>query len=306
MDLPHQFIDKVHRIFGDSGRKWLPALPRIIAQCRDKWGLRGGVMCPNMGMSYIEFAFTASGEPVALKVAVPHKELFTEIEALALYGGEGAVCLLDADPELGAILMQRLRPGTMLCELGDNQEEARIAAGIVSELPAAVPSTHDLPAFSQWVERAFRRTRTEWDPQQLMPRDLIDRADLAFKGIERDTASYVVLHGDLHHENILLDEKSGWTVIDPKGVIGPHCLEVGRFLQNQLPSALPVERRDEMVRERVDIFSSELGYSRETIAASGLVDCILSHCWSFEDDSIHPGWHDGIKLARMLCRTYGL
>ena len=263
-------------------------------------------MCPNMSMNYIESTTTLVGEPVALKVGVPHKELFTEMEALRLYGGKGAARLMDADRELGAILMQRLQPGTMLWELGDNRRETRIAAATMCELPVPIPSTHNLPTFSQWVERAFRLTRTKWDPQALMPRDLIDRAERAFKEIERSATGDVVLHGDLHHENILLDDQSGWTAIDPKGVIGPHCLEVGRFLQNQLPGSLPAERREEMVRERVRIFSAELGYSQETIAASGLVDCVLSHCWSFEDDGIGAGWHHGIELAQMLCERFGL
>jgi streptomycin 6-kinase len=139
-----------------------------------------------------------------------------------------------------------------------------------------------------------------------MPRDLIDRAEEAFKQIERNAPDVVVLHGDLHHENILLDDQSGWTAIDPKGVIGPPCLEVGRFLQNQLPSGLAAERLNEIVRERVQILSAELGYSRETVAASGLVDCVLSHCWGFEDDGIWADWHDGIELARLLCRMIGV
>ncbi len=306
MHFPPQFIEKVHRIFGDSGRQWLPGLPDIIARCRDKWKLSEGVMCSNMSMNYIEFATTASGVSVALKVGVPHAELFTEMEALRLYAGRGAVQFLDADRELGAILMRRLQPGTLLWELGDNQKETHVAASAMCELSVPAPSSHNLPTFSQWVERAFRLTRTEWDPQELMPRDLIDRAEKAFEEIERNATDDVVLHGDLHHENILYDDQLGWTVIDPKGVIGPHCLEVGRFLQNQLPSSLPVERREEMVQERVHIFSTELGYSRETIAASGLVDCILSHCWSFEDDGIGADWHDGIEMARMLCHRFGL
>lgn len=262
-------------------------------------------MCPNMSMNYIEFTTTATGEAVALKVGVPHAELFTEMEALCLYDGRGAARLLDADRELGAILMQHLQPGTMLWQLGNNRRETRIATSVMSVLPVPVPSTHGFPTFSRWVERAFRLTRTEWDPQELMPRDLIDRAEKAFREIERNTTGDVVLHGDLHHENVLLDDRSGWIAIDPKGVIGPPCLEVGRFVQNQLPSGLPAERREEIVRERVHILSAELGYTRETVAASALVDCVLSHCWCFEDDGISANWHDGIDLARMLCHMIG-
>jgi streptomycin 6-kinase len=306
MHLPPQFVATVHRIFGDKGREWLPRLPGILARCRAKWGLATGIPCPTMSINYIEFTTTAAAQPVALKVGVPHSELYTEMETVGLYRGKRAVRLLDADRELGALLMQRLQPGTLLWQLMDNARETRIAASIMRELPVPTPATHNLPAFSRWVKRAFTLTRTEWDPQELMPRDLIDRAERAFQEIERNAAGTVVLHGDLHHENILFDEGSGWTAIDPKGVIGPPILEVGRFLHNQLPGSLRAERREELLRERVDILSAELGTSPEIVAASGLVDCVLSHCWSFEDDGLGEDWQVGIELARVLCRIAGV
>ena len=54
MHLPPEFVEKVHRIFGDCGRRWLPGLPGIVARCREKWGLCEGAVCPNMSMNYIE------------------------------------------------------------------------------------------------------------------------------------------------------------------------------------------------------------------------------------------------------------
>lgn len=302
MDFPREFIESVQRVFGDKGRAWLPRLPELIVQCRAKWGLRDGVICPRVRMNYIELTTTEAGDPVALKIGVPNPELFTEMEALRLYDGRRAVSLLHADIELGATLMHRLQPGTMLWELGDNAEQTRIAASIMRELPVPVPRSHGLPTFAGWVERAFRLTRAEWDPRELMPRDLIDRAEAAFEEILHDSMGDVVLHGDLHHENILLDSGSGWTAIDPKGVVGPRCLEVGRFLQNQLPDTLTAQRLESLVRERLDVLGLELALPRRTLIASGLVDCVLSHCWHFEEESgIDAAWHRGIELAGIYC-----
>ena len=316
MYLPPEFVDTVQRIFGDEGREWLPRLPGILARCRARWGLRQGVMCPTMSINYVEFTRLAAGQPVALKVGVPHSELYTEMETLALYDGHRAVRLLGADRALGALLLQRLQPGTMLSQLEDNARETRIAASIVRELLVPAPAAHHLPAFSRWVRRAFSLTRTEWDPQEWMPRDLIDAAERAFEEIERRAGrtrtvgtramDVVVLHGDLHHENILLDAQLGWTAIDPKGAIGPPCLEVGRYLHNQLSGSLPAARREALLRERVEILSAELGYSPQTVAASGLVDCVLSHCWSFEDGGLSDDWHTGIELARLLGNMAGV
>ena len=302
MNLPPDFIESVHRVFGDKGREWLTRLPELVAHCRARWGLRDGVMSSDLSLSYIEFTSNDAGESLALKIGVPDRELSAGMEALRLYGGKHAVRLVDAEPELGAVLMQRIQPGTMLWQVGDNRTQTQAAAAVMRELPVAVPAAHALPRFAAWVERAFRYTRTEWDPEEHMPRDLLDRAQQAFEEIERSSAGDVVLHGDLHHENILLDDACGWTAIDPKGVIGPRCLEVGRFLQNQLPDILTTGQRKEIVTERLEILSVELGCEPEMLAASGLVDCVLSRCWNFEEtQGLASDWNLGIELARTFC-----
>ena len=264
-------------------------------------------MSADMQANYIEFSTTDTGEAVALKVGVPHAELYTEMEALRLYAGNGAVRLLDADRDLGAMLMRRIQPGTMLWELGDNRRETHVTATIIRELPVPAPTRHTLPRFSQWVERAFRLTKAEWDPGELMPRDLIAKAESAFADIGRADDDEVVLHGDLHHENILLDGESGWTAIDPKGAIGPCCLEVGRFLHNRLPADLAWELWTETVHERLDILSDELSYDRQLLAACGLVDRVLSKCWTLEDDGLVGNkWDIEIDLARLFSSIAGM
>ena len=42
----------------------------------------------------------------------------------------------------------------------------------------------------------------------------------------------MLLHGDLHHFNVLEDAKRGWVAIDPKGVVGELEYEVGAILRN--------------------------------------------------------------------------
>ncbi len=303
MILPLDFIETVKRVFGERGRTWLPLLPEIAAQCREMWGLARGTLCPTMSMNYIEFTSTADGEPVALKIGVPHEELFTEMEALALYDGRGAVRLLAADRDRGAILLQRAIPGTMLWQIGDNAQQTETAASVMKALWRSVPEESHLPHFSRWTERAFRLTRTEWDPQEQWPRDLLDRAEQIMDRVSRDHTGDVVLHGDLHHENILWDEASGWLVIDPKGVIGPRCLEVGRYIQNQLPGDAPLSIREALVRERIEIFSDILAIPRRDVVAGALVDCVLGHVWYFEEEGpLGEDWYQGIELSRLLSR----
>ena len=112
------------------------------------------------------------------------------MEALALYDGHRAVRLLDADRELGALLLERLQPGTMLWRAWRQRAGNPDRRSIMRELHVPAPATHSLPAFSRWVKRAFHLTRTEWDPDERMPRDLLDKAERAFDEIERSAAPH--------------------------------------------------------------------------------------------------------------------
>jgi streptomycin 6-kinase len=70
----------------------------------------------------------------------------------------------------------------------------------------------------------------------------------------------VVLHGDLHHYNIL-SSGDQWKAIDPKGVIGEPVYETGALLRNPFglldrPNPLKLTER------RIAILSELLGFDR--------------------------------------------
>lgn len=305
-ELPGDFKKSVLRIFGDSGRDWIPRFPGILEQCRERWRLILGAPVEDLSINYVTFAVTETGEEVVLKVGVPHREMETEIEALRIYDGKRMVRCLDADLRLGAMLLKRITPGRMLKDLRDNRQEAKIAAGLMRELPVPEPAKHSLPAFAQWTERAFRRARGACGPGgSPLPVELLDQAEQVFRGIQDSSRKAALLHGDLHHENILYDEERGWTAIDPKGVIGDPCLEVGRYLHNQLPGDMSLREKKRRIDERVEILSSELGESEQRIRSCGFVDLVLALCWSVEEISEDEGFQNGVTIARLMSRRTG-
>ncbi len=305
-ELPNGFKKNVLKNFGDRGRDWIPRFPDILEECRARWRLTLGAPMEDLSINYVTFAKTETGEEVVLKIGVPHREMETEIEALQIYNGRRMVRCLDADLRLGAILLKRITPGRMLKNLGNNRQEAQIAARLMKELPVPAPEEHYLPTFAQWTTKAFRRTREAFGPEGgPLPVVLLDQAEQAFKGIQDSGRKAVLLHGDLHHENILYDEERGWTAIDPKGVIGDPCLEVGRYLHNQLPRDMPLREKERRIDERVEILSSELGECEQRIRSCGFVDLILALCWSVEEISEDEGFQNGVAIARLLGREAG-
>src|SRR5439155_1602041 len=82
------------------------------------------------------------GRPCVLKVSRHVGETRNEIAALRLWGGRGAARLLDADPEVGALLVERLEPGTMLVEVAqlDDAAATTVAAGVLRRLWRPLPA----------------------------------------------------------------------------------------------------------------------------------------------------------------------
>lgn len=301
--IPDAFRETIPRIFGEGGCVWLAELPEIVARCRERWELASVMPVADLSVNYVAFAVTEVGEAAVLKIGVPHRELFTEMTALQCYGGQRMVPCLDADRALGAMLLERLTPGQMLTALGDNAAETRVAADIMRALPLPCPTEQELPTFAEWLKTAFARLRVERGPGcGPLGRRLVEQADVAFADIQSSSQGDVLLHGDLHHENILFDERRGWTAIDPKGVIGDATLEVGRFLHNQLPCTLPLGEKQRRIEERADILAAELGASRERILACALIDKVLSLSWALEDSHVTADWPGGVEVAELLAK----
>ena len=102
-----------------------------------------------------------------------------------------------------------------------------------------------------------------------------------------------LLHGDLHHENILLDEERGWLAIDPKGVMGPKVMECGRYLHNFIEDEITgiEDIKDasdlqihHVLEERFAVFTDMLDFDKTDIVAATFVDLVLSTSWSINSN----------------------
>lgn len=82
---------------------------------------------------------SGNNEELVLKIGVPDRELLSEMAALRVFDGEGAVRLLEADPEQPMFLLERIRPGEMLAALEDDEQAMHIAADVMLNLWRPAP-----------------------------------------------------------------------------------------------------------------------------------------------------------------------
>jgi streptomycin 6-kinase len=292
-NLPAAFRNNIIGAF-PNGAAWLETLPELIDECASRWRL--SVEAPfDLSFSYAAPARTAAGRQVVLKIAVPNAELISGIQALQCYDGRGAVRLLEFDGSRGFLLMERLAPGKLLATLEDEEQATRIAAGVMRKLWRPLPPERPFPSVAEWADGLKKlRVRFGGGTGPFPPR-LVTMAESLFAELLSSSESPVLLHGDLHHFNILSTEQGGWVAIDPKGVSGEPAYEAGAFLRNPTRAIFTDAH---IQRRRVEIFAGELGLDERRILAWGVAQAALSAWWSFEDSG--DGWEAALACAEVL------
>jgi streptomycin 6-kinase len=292
-DLPPAFL-----AFNAGDPGWLAALPELLEHLADRWSLRLGPHFPGIRINYVAAAARSDGTHCVLKVSRILKETASEIAALRLWDGDGAARLLEADPSVGALVLERLEPGTMLREVARNDDEAatRVAADVLDRLWRTAPSESGLRPLADWCA-AYDRNRVRLRRgDRGFPADLFRRADALRAGLLSSTPEQTVLHGDLHHDNVLRSEGRGWRAIDPKGLVGDRHFDVCMFLRNPWPEGPGLEAN----RRRLDVFCERLGLDRARARDWCIVHAVLDACWDFEDGN---RWDGAIAYAE---QTLGL
>jgi streptomycin 6-kinase len=112
-----------------------------------------------------------------------------------------------------------------------------------------------------------------------------------------DSSPPLLIHGDLHHFNILLSQR-GWLAIDPKGVIGPPGYECGPLLINPMPQLPYLNDAVSLTRRRIAILSERLGFSREQVRAWGFCHAMLSAFWDITEEN--SGWEYSQACAELI------
>jgi len=296
--LPATFIYTVSSTF-EGGQQWLANLPELITACEALWGLTVRPHFAGLSYNYVAPASMPDGTEIVLKLGVPREELTTEIEALRLYDGRAMCRLVDADAEQGILLLERLQPGHMLTAASDDEEATRIAAGVMRRLWRPLPEEHIFPSVSEWGD-GLAKLRAEFGGTSgPFPARLVEMAESLFADLLASSAEPVLLHGDLHHYNILAAEREPWLAIDPKGVSGEPAYEVGALIRNPMPDIYGWSDLERVLARRFDILAELLELDRQRLVAWSVAQQVLSAWWEYEDLR-NDDWRQTMTVAEIL------
>jgi streptomycin 6-kinase len=301
--IPDPAEPRVRHGHGDSITAWLREIPRLKRECEDRWGIDIGPPFPSGPLTHVAPATRRTGERIVLKLVFPDDDsAANEARALEWYDGHGAVRLLDADPPAGILLLESADPDyalTRTVEQASDDEATLSAAGVMGRLWATTDSSRPMPPLPTIADDLMVLTETRTSPaasaNALEPK-LVSRAERIAAELLQSAPPDVVLHGDLHHQNILRGVRTPWLAIDPKGRRGEPACETAALLRNPLPSLLATPQLATKLGRRIAILTEVVQIDRSRILAWAFTLTVAAACWQLEDHG--AGFEPWIHVAR--------
>lgn len=249
-------------IYREKGRLWLDELPKHVRQLESLWGLSHLKPLDNLTYNYVLSGFQ-DDLPIILKLSMNTSDLEREVKALSAFEGFGGVSVLNKSKN--AILLAKALPGNPLknSHIKNGKKCIEVACNVARGLhKAPLPTDFAFPRIEDWLAALDK----EWK----IPRNLLLKArTLKEQLLAKMSDLPVLLHGDLHQDNIL-SHGDDWLVIDPKGIIGFPINEIWTFVED--------------LSYDLKYISKYFNYSYEEVIQWYYVHLVLAACWQVQDN----------------------
>jgi streptomycin 6-kinase len=277
MKLNTSFIKNIHSTYGQEGKTWLSNLSAHLEKLSAQWNFQMIHPVKDISYNFVAVVKLQSGLAI-LKTAPPAARLIAEAEWLKAHKKSVPIIFLHIDKKNNAYLMEKFEPGISLkyvVKEGNDEKATRIISQIILDLQST-DTIHQMnyQHISEHVTSySFLRGHVD--------ANIIDRVEFIFKDLCANYSNNIILHGDLHHDNILQNDTS-WSVIDPHGYVGDPCAEVGPMIFNPLdcfPKHLSMQK---VIEARLNILAEMLPFDLERIKAWAFCLALRSAAWDVE------------------------
>ena len=213
------------------------------------------------------------GLPAMLKIATEAEEKFGG-GLMAWWDGDGAAQVYAHDSD--ALLMERAMGGRSLAETAQNgrdNEACRVICHAAARLHAPrLPPAPRVVSLTDWFRDLFPAAAAHggiWTLSSETARELL-----------ATQTDEVVLHGDIHHGNILDFGERGWRAIDPKGLSGERGFDYANIFLNPDDATASAPGR---LARRADVVAEAAGLDRRRLLQWVLAWSGLSATWMLSD-----------------------
>jgi len=151
---------------------------------------------------------------------------------------------------------------------------------VFSNLHTEVVDREKFPTYLSWVNRIMNYMHNHH--QDAIFTKHITTAYHVCAELWHKYPNMVLLHGDLHHDNILLGADNQYCIIDPKGVLGNRAFDIPRFIINEFDDVTRVGFDKEFER-MIQRFSEQLAIPVADVVKLVYMEICLQECWLIED-----------------------
>ena len=235
-----------------------------------------------------------------LKISPNPRETNAEYHALKDFNdnsnnGLNLMCKpYEADVDNGVLLIERIMPGIQLRDESGLNTRLDVFCGLFRGLHRPPADKSKYPTYMDWVSRiaAYMRSRADSCADFTKLSEKMTKAEEICRHLWEKYPANMLLHGDLHHDNILLGG-DGYRVIDPKGVVGNAVFDIPRFILNE--DDLDKGNNYAQISR---IIAEKLGVSERDIALLFYVETCMANSWNVESGN-EIDWDDVLFAERV-------
>ena len=236
----------------------------------------------------------SDGRPAVLKVGDPLARR-REAAALRCWTGDGAAELLAADGP--ALLSGFVAHTSTVAALADDDataavaqvmsrlHRAEVASATASITGGILPSIDELPDVSG-LGFDFRWLREQ--PNTPIDTSVLDAAERQLAWLVDTTQRRVVLHGDLHHDNLLVTD-AGPVAIDPHGWLGDPHFDAASLMANPFGEFSRHAQPLALARRRAMIIAETCGLDIDRLLQWTFVGAVIAEIWCLQDHGVLHG-----------------
>lgn len=278
--IPKNFKELMVKNYGSKVENWVSALTDLLSKSEAIFGVHHLRPFDDLSYNYVAEGMVG-GLPVVLKLSFEKESLRKEKDVLKAFEERGGVRVLDYNEELGALLLEKVVPGKSLADIGNDQKEVEQFCHVFHRLHQKQDSINSegVPTLVEWFS-ALGRYRKNEGTTGVIPEEEMILVEQLLEELIQTTITPVLIHGDLHHGNILKNQGGGWKVIDPKGLFGDIHFETIQYLLNYIDRHADP---DTVLERRIRWMSSYLNLNQIRITKWGIVRGVLEACWALEN-----------------------
>ena len=217
-----------NRIDDRFGEEALSRAKICIEKYTKKWKLHDVKFIEFYSASLLFECIAPEFGPSILKIHMGINDLKREIKALSLFGLNYVCEVYRYSEESEICLLERITPGETLFHKTTRKERVGLFCNIHSQLHTSRIKTSSFPTYLECINESYRAISSRMDCEPIS--HLLHEAKEMVVSINYKYNQSFLLHGDLHHENILKNQFGGYTIVDPLGYVGDPIFDISRFV----------------------------------------------------------------------------